>query len=529
MEWIADPTIWAGLATLVVLELVLGIDNLVFIAILAEKLPAKQRDRARIVGLSLALLMRFILLASISWLASLTKPLFNFLQHDFSARDGIILVGGIFLLFKATMELNERLEGKDHQQQTQRKGARFWLVVAQIVILDAIFSLDSVITAVGMTEHLLVMMAAVTIAIGLMMWASKPLTQFVNAHPTIVILCLSFLLMIGFSLVAEAFGYRIPKGYLYAAIGFSVLIEALNQLSQFNRRRFLSSSTPLRQRTAEAVLRILRGKHEDAELDTQTSSLIADSMENGEEVFNRQERRMIERVLGMAQRTISSIMTSRHDIELVDLSASPDEMAALLRKNQHTRLVVIDSASSDEPLGMVHVIDLLDQQLNQQPLDLRRLIRQPLVFPEQLSLLLALEQFREARTHFAFVVDEFGSVEGIVTLSDVMETIAGNLPIEGEKLDARHDIQKNPDGSWTANGYIPLEDLIMYIPLTLDEKREYHTLAGLLMEHTQRVPQPGDELTIEGYTFRILTVESHRIVKVSITPAALQMEEDFEV
>ncbi|VEA72732.1 integral membrane protein, YkoY family [Serratia rubidaea] len=173
MEWIADPTIWAGLATLVVLEIVLGIDNLVFIAILAEKLPKEQRDKARVVGLLLALLMRLVLLASISWLATLTKPLFAVLDHPFSGRDLIMLVGGIFLLFKATMELNERLEGKDEEQHGQRKGARFWPVVAQIVVLDAVFSLDSVITAVGMVDHLAVMMLAVCIAIGLMLLAAS--------------------------------------------------------------------------------------------------------------------------------------------------------------------------------------------------------------------------------------------------------------------------------------------------------------------------------------------------------------------
>ncbi len=528
MEWIADPTIWAGLATLVVLELVLGIDNLVFIAILAEKLPEKFRDRARVVGLSLALLMRLVLLASMSWLVSLTAPLFTLFQQPFSARDIIMVVGGLFLLFKATVELNERLEGRDQEQHGQRKRARFWAVVTQIVILDAIFSLDSVITAVGMTDHLLVMMSAVTIAIGLMMLASKPLTRFVNAHPTIVILCLSFLLMIGFSLVADGFGYHIPKGYLYAAIGFSVLIEVLNQVAQFNRRRFLTSDVPLRQRTADVILKILRGEHEDAELNNQTSDLIGDNAQSGNAVFSRQERRMIERVLGMGQRSVSSIMTSRHDIIAVELQSPQDALAALLEKSPHTRLVVIHSPTSDEPVGIVHVASLLQQQLRHEPLDLHKLVRQPLVFPEQISLLQTLEQFRTAKTHFAFVVDEFGSVEGIVTLSDVMETIAGNLPVEGEDVDARHDITQNEDGSWIANGYTPLEDLAMYIPLTLDEKREYYTLAGLMMEYSQRVPQEGDELTIDGYRFKILSMESHRIVKVAITQEHTP-EQDYEV
>jgi CBS domain containing-hemolysin-like protein len=528
MEWIADPTIWAGLATLVVLEIVLGIDNLIFIAILAEKLPKHQRDKARVVGLLLALLMRLALLASISWLATLTQPLFFASGHPFSGRDLIMLVGGIFLLFKATMELNERLEGKDEEQHGPRKGARFWPVVAQIVVLDAVFSLDSVITAVGMVDHLAVMMIAVCIAIGLMLLASKPLTRFVNAHPTIVILCLSFLLMIGFSLVAEGFGYHIPKGYLYAAIGFSVMIEALNQMSQFNRRRFLSTVRPLRERTAEAVLRMLSGKHEEAEVDSHSANLLADSTSESGEIFNQQERHMIERVLGMAQRTVSSIMTSRHDVEYLELNDPQEKLTQLLERNQHTRIVVVENSASDEPLGVIHTIDVLKQQLAQAPLDLRALVLQPLIFPEQLTLLSALEQFRQAQTHFAFVVDEFGSVEGIVTLTDVMETIAGNLPEAGEEVDARHDIQQNDDGSWTANGYMPLEDLVLYLPLTLEEKREYHTLAGLLMEHSQRIPQEGEQLRIGDYLFEPLEVSSHRILKVKITPLSVP-EPDYEV
>ncbi|MGP3592531.1 TerC family protein [Vagococcus sp. WN89Y] len=525
MEWIADPSIWAGLVTLVVIELVLGIDNLVFIAILAEKLPPAQRDRARVTGLILAMLMRLLLLASISWLVTLTTPLFTVRDLSFSARDLIMLIGGLFLLFKATVELNERLEGKDSDNPTQRRGAKFWAVVTQIVVLDAVFSLDSVITAVGMVDHLAVMMAAVIIAISLMLLASKSLTRFVNSHPTIVILCLSFLLMIGFSLVAEGFGFHIPKGYLYAAIGFSVMIEALNQLAIFNRRRFLFANRTLRQSTTEAVMRLLSGRKEDADMDTDTASM----MRNDEaEIFNPQERRMIERVLNLNQRTVSSIMTSRHDIEHIDLSAPESEIRALLDRNQHTRLVVTGGEDEEDMLGVVHVIDLLQQSLHGEPLDLKVLVRQPLVFPETLPLLQALEQFRNARTHFAFVVDEFGSVEGVVTLSDVMETIAGNLPNEVEEIDARHDIQKNSDGSWTANGHMPLEDLVQYVPLPLDEKREYHTIAGLLMEYLQRVPKPGEVVQVGDFLLKTLEVESHRVQKVQVIP--LHKEElNYEV
>ncbi|MCC3703385.1 TerC family protein [Rouxiella badensis] len=528
MEWIADPSIWAGLATLVILEIVLGIDNLVFIAILADKLPRGQRDRARVTGLLLALVMRLLLLASISWLSSLTHPLLTIFSKSFSARDLIMLAGGLFLLFKATTELNERLEGKDEENTQQGSRAQFWPVVAQIVVLDAVFSLDSVITAVGMVDHLAVMMVAVCIAIGLMLLASRPLTRFVNEHPTIVILCLSFLLMIGFSLVADGFGYNIPKGYLYAAIGFSVMIEVLNQLAQFNRRRFLSSRRSLRERTAETVLKVLRGKHEEADLDSHSSDMVADIANEDDAIFNQQERKMIERVLGLAERSVSSVMTSRHDVDNLELNDPPEVQTRQLVNNSHTRILVTEDSSTDAPLGVIHVVDLLKQQLLHNELDLKAIIKQPLIFPEQLSLLAALEQFRQAKTHFAFVVDEFGSVEGIVTLTDVMETIAGSLPESSATLDARHDIVQLEDGSWIANGYMPLDDLVTYLPLPVEEKREYHTLAGLLMEHAQVIPHQGAQLYIDNYLFEPIEVNSHRILKVKITPLK-PIADDYEV
>ena len=308
MEWLTDPTIWVGLLTLVVLEIILGIDNLIFIAILADKLPPHQRDRARVIGLSLALLMRLGLLASISWVMSLTAPLFTVFALEISWRDLILILGGVFLLIKATMEIHDRLEAGPHEHADGVAHARFWPVVAQIVALDAVFSLDSVITAIGMVDEIYVMMAAVVIAMIVMLVASKPLTTFVNAHPALVILCLGFLLMVGFVLVADGFGYHIPKGYLYAAIGFSVVIEAFNQLALRNRRKW-AASIPRRQLAAEAVWRLLGGVPvpSSAAAGADVSAVIPEDAT--EQVFAPAEKAMVREVLALADRSVQTIMT----------------------------------------------------------------------------------------------------------------------------------------------------------------------------------------------------------------------------
>src|SRR3954449_10097517 len=233
MEWRADPNVWASLVTLTALEIVLGIDNLVFIAILVGRLPENRRDSARRLGLALAVLSRLALLASISWIIELTTPVFELFDRAFSWRDIILIAGGLFLLYKGTREIHERLEGEgggEHVAPT-KVAPSFAGIIAQIMVLDIVFSLDSVITAVGMANELWVMATAVIIAVLIMLAASGPLAQFVDRHPTIKMLALSFLLLIGTTLVADGVGFHVPKGYIYAAIGFSVLVEALNQIA----------------------------------------------------------------------------------------------------------------------------------------------------------------------------------------------------------------------------------------------------------------------------------------------------------
>lgn len=255
VDWLFDPQIYAGLVTLTLLEVVLGIDNLVFIAILAGRLPAEQQHRARQIGLALALITRLALLGSIAWIASLTQPLFTLFDHVVSWRDIVLCGGGLFLLYKGTAEIHRRLEG-EVEETTARAATSFASVVTQIVILDIVFSLDSVITAVGMVDELWVMAAAIVIAVAIMLAAAKPLADFIERHPTVKMLALSFLLLIGMALVADGAGFHLPKEYIYAAIGFSIGVEVLNQIAA--RRRSTRGGRSQKQ-AAEVTAPVARG------------------------------------------------------------------------------------------------------------------------------------------------------------------------------------------------------------------------------------------------------------------------------
>lgn len=229
MDWITQPEAWVALITLVALELVLGVDNVIFISILAGKLPVDQRDRARKTGITLAVITRVLLLLSLSWIIRLEKPLFNLPLFDIgiSGRDLVLLAGGLFLLWKSVHEIHDKLEGVEGHASAKVQ-ASFWSVIIQIMLLDIVFSLDSVITAVGMANDIVIMIIAVIAAAGVMIFASGAISKFVENHPTIKMLALSFLLLIGFTLVAEGLHQHIPKGYIYFAMGFSVLVEMLN-------------------------------------------------------------------------------------------------------------------------------------------------------------------------------------------------------------------------------------------------------------------------------------------------------------
>lgn len=509
MEFMLDPSILAGLATLIVLEVVLGIDNLVFIAILADKLPPHQRDKARLMGLGLALFMRLGLLASIAWIVGLTAPVFSIGAMEFSWRDIILASGGLFLLVKATKEIHQRLEGEGHHGVGGPAHAAFWVVIAQIIALDAVFSINSIITAVGMVDQLWVMMTAVVVAMAIMIVASKPLTSFVGRHPTVIILCLSFLLLIGCSLIAEGFGFHIPKGYLYAAIGFSILIEVFNQMSSNNRRKALAH-IPLRRRAADSIYRLLtpatahQGNGEAAEE--------GGSADREGEAFQPAEQQMIRGVIELADRPVRAIMTPRAEIFWVDVNDDAPTNRTRLIESGRTR-VLICRGGLDGMIGVVETRVILSALLRDERVDLGALAQRPLIVPDTLSALRLIDVLRETGERFAIVVDAHGNIDGVVSSTDIFAAIAGDLAEdedEGEIL--RVDEQAiEVDASITFAALSAALDR----PAPADVGR-YTSLGGFLLFEFGRMPEEGESIERAGFGFTIRSTRARQIEKVEV-------------
>ena len=504
MEWIADPTVWVGLATLVALEIVLGIDNLIFIAILADRLPPAQRDRGRVIGLMLALGMRLGLLASISWAMSLTAPALVLAGLALSWRDVILIGGGLFLLVKATTEIHDRVEVQQAARAGKPAYASFWPVVAQIVALDAVFSLDSVITAVGLVDRLPVMMAAVVIAMGVMLFASKPLTAYISARPSLVILFLGFLLMVGLILVVDGFGVHVPKGYLYAAIAFSLLIELLNQVALHKRLKF-AATLPQRQRIAHAVLRLLGGVPVPA-----FAGGLPLEAAPAQDVFNPSERRMVRGVLDLARRPVAAIMTPRTQVEWLDALEPGAAILAQVRASAY-REFPVGRGSLDELLGLARKEDLLALRLDAGTLDLGKAVHEPLVIPATANVLEALEHFRRAPAASAILVDEYGAFQGLVTRTDLLEAIVGDLP---ERAGEEPGIAALPDGAFSIDGALPLVDLQERFGLVELPAGDYHTVAGMVLALLGRMPAQGDRTAWGGWEFEVAQMDGMRISRV---------------
>lgn len=505
MEFLLDPGIWVGLLTLIVLEIVLGIDNLVFIAILADKLPPEKRDKARVIGLSLALVMRLGLLFAISWLVTLTQPLITVFDWTFSGRDLILLFGGLFLLYKAVSELHERMEGKTEVKVTTNVAyASFTAVVAQIVILDAVFSLDSVITAIGMVDNIYVMMAAMIVAMAVMLLASKPLTEFVNRHPTVIILCLSFLLLIGISLIAEGFGFHIPKGYIYSGIGVAILIEIFNQFTSRNAAKH-EAKIPLRHRTANSILKLMGGRVETV-ADAQSTE--------AQDAFVDEERYMIGGVLTLAERSVASIMTPRNQISWVNLEDSPEQIREQVLSVPHS-LFPVCRGSLDKVISVIRAKELLD--VLEDEVQLKALLKQqrPIYIFEKMKVIDAINTLRTSKGSLVLVNDEFGNIQGLISPLDVFEAIAGEFPDADEQL----DLVKIDESTWKAAGSLDLYQLELELGMLdlVEDDADYVSVAGLILDKIQDKITVGTQLDFQGVHFEVTELEGNRIKTVQIT------------
>lgn len=505
MEFLLDPGIWVGLLTLIVLEIVLGIDNLVFIAILADKLPPEKRDKARVIGLSLALVMRLGLLFAISWLVTLTQPLITVFDWTFSGRDLILLFGGLFLLYKAVSELHERMEGKTEVKVTTNIAyASFTAVVAQIVILDAVFSLDSVITAIGMVDNIYVMMAAMIVAMAVMLLASKPLTEFVNRHPTVIILCLSFLLLIGISLIAEGFGFHIPKGYIYSGIGVAILIEIFNQFTSRNAAKH-EAKIPLRHRTANSILKLMGGRVETV-ADAQSTE--------AQDAFVDEERYMIGGVLTLAERSVASIMTPRNQISWVNLEDSPEQIREQVLSVPHS-LFPVCRGSLDRVISVIRAKELLD--VLEDEVQLKALLKQqrPIYIFEKMKVIDAINTLRTSKGSLVLVNDEFGNIQGLISPLDVFEAIAGEFPDADEQL----DLVKIDESTWKAAGSLDLYQLELELGMLdlVEDDADYVSVAGLILDKIQDKITVGTQLDFRGVRFEVTELEGNRIKTVQIT------------
>ncbi len=507
-NWVLDPTAWIGLLTLTVIQTVLGIDNLLFIAILSAKLPRREAKMARYIGLGGALGIRIVLMLSAAYIVAISKPLFTIYDFECTTRDLMMLFGGLFLIYKGTQELHGKLEANPLEEELSVSKAvvqSFSVVVSQIAILDVLFSADAIVTAIGMTHHAYIMIIAVTVATVLLIWASSAISEFVTKHPTLVILCLGFLMLIAFSLILEAFHIYISKGYLYSAMGFSILIETFNQISRKNLLQLKRNNTA-RQTAAHLVLRLLGSK---ASVMPSIQEAIVSTPD--EEIFNAQEKEMVSRVLQLSSLPVKAVMTARPDLEMLKIDGSTTYVTKKVTQFSKSRLIAYKNGFKDQPLGVVSRANILSCLLQGKTSvsDLSKQIVEPLHLPETISILRALEQFRQNKKYFAFIFDEFGVFEGVVTLHDIVEEVTGEMPLRTETPEI---VKIGESGnSFIVDGDTTLSDLEHVTKLSLMPSEYYQTIAGYVLDRLQRMPKIGESLNCEDWIIEVVNADATSI------------------
>lgn len=427
MEILLNPSNWGGLLTLTVLEIFLGIDNIIFIALLVEKLPSCQRDKARILSLILAFLMRIGILSFISWMVHLTTPLFKIANITFSSRNLILFSGGIFLLFQATVELHNRLESQQ-KKHNHTQNIKFWSIIAKVVIFDAIFSVDSIITAVGMTNDLEIMILAVILSMGIMLLASKRVTNFINFHPTVIVLCLSFLLMIGLSLVAEGLNFHIPKNYLYASIGFSSLIEMFNQIKRKNN--LLKKKKHINNIEEKILIHFFKNKKYSifSKKNYKIKLLNFNKEIMSNKKFTNKIFYVVNNILNLSYIPIYNIMTPRKQINWINIEHSKNKIRKQLLNTPYNFLPICKK-KLDFIIGIICVKEFLQniENNNIKKENILSYIFPPIIVLSTLHTIHLFKKLKNTKKFFVLVTNDFGSIQGLITPSDILKTITNNF------------------------------------------------------------------------------------------------------
>ena len=511
IEPLTDPTAWLGLLTLIALDALQGANKLTFIAILADKLPPHQQVWVCAAGQSSAMIPLLGVLFLISWRVVLTEPLFSFGPLALSGIDLILFFGGLFLLYKGTTELHEHLKGAASADQTSKTYATFRVALTQIVVLVAVFPFDSVITSVVMVDDVPIMMAAMVISTGIILVAFKPLTRFVNARPTVSMLYLSFLLMIGLALVAEGLGFDLPKAYLHAAIGLSVLIEFINHWASRNTLK-LEMRRTLRKRTAESVLRLL-GDMRETQAKIETDSIAPQGPEEALS-FALEKCNMVGSVTTLGQRLIHSLMTPRSVISWIDIKKKTADLRLQLIESSHTSLSVC-RAKLNVLVGVAPRQDLIAELGRYGHIDVATNVRPALLVRKSDGVFELIDKLRKSAGQMALVTDEHSAVQGLVAPTAVYEAITGEFPDDGDAKTT----QPLGHGRWHIEGHTGLHHVEQASQTSgfVGEDDRYISLAGFLLERLGHMPAVDETVWHDRFEFRIDYASGYRIDAVAVT------------
>jgi len=510
-----DPsTTLIDLLVLIIIEVVLGLDNLIFLTILIKKLPPQHRTQARILGLFLSVLIRILFLSLLSWSTSLINPFYSNQYFTCSIRQTILFFGGIFLSCMALLELYNKIFYKKKEKIKKKKYSKLWTIVFQLVLLDTIFSLDSIITAIGIINNIILMSLAVIISMFFMLFISKSLKKFMTTYQAIFMVCLSFLFMIGISLILESFNLNIPKNYLYFAVGFATFIEFFNQLSKYHFSLY-QYSRPIRTRILEKVFKILKNEkkknkkffNSKNKINNQKNSSIKDIE------FDKEEKYMIYSLLNLAIRPIKSIMTPRAEVSWININTPHAEIKKKLLETPHS-LFPVCKGELDSIIGVVRAKELLSVIENKK--NVLKFVSKnlPIIISENINPINLLKILKKSKGNIVIIINKFNIVQGLITPLDFLKAIAGDFP----DADETPDIIKEKN-SWLVKGQTDLNSLqqLLKIKNFSDDKIKHASIAGLLIEKKGSMPIQGDIIKISSFHFNIVKIKNYKIDLIRIT------------